>query len=158
MCLLLIIKNNWECNPMTVFSFSLFEWCPRFLVSVYMSDKNSCCDGWIFCWNSDWVLSSRKWIPVQLWMVCGGSWFISSGGKQAALASMAATHVAAPHPRIEAHIVWLGSVVVRALDLQSTGHGFTSWLPRLVPWASHSRACPVCPKLRPYGAIEIRLI
>ena len=30
---------------------------------------------------------------------------------------------------IKLHIVWLGSVVVRMLDLQSTSHGFKSWPP-----------------------------
>ena len=41
----------------------------------------------------------------------------------------------------------LGIVVVRALDLQSTGSGFDSWL-------SHCQAA-IFLKLRSYGAIEI---
>ena len=42
--------------------------------------------------------------------------------------------------------VWLGSVVVRQLDSQSTGHGFSSHPShrRVLPWSSHSQVLLFC--------------
>ena len=44
---------------------------------------------------------------------------------------------------LQGKTVWLGSVVVRALDLRSTGREFTSRPPRyrMHPWASCSHTC-----------------
>ena len=50
-----------------------------------------------------------------------------------------------------------GSVVVRALDLQSTGRGFDYW-PAVLSSSDPGQVVHTCPaplKLRPHSAIEI---